>query len=155
MISHEKVISSLFALNNSTLATAESCTGGMLGGRITSISGSSAYYLGGVIAYSNQVKILELGVSPAVLRRYGAVSEQTARQMAIGVRERFKADFGISITGIAGPGGGSDVKPVGTVFIGLASGSECLVRRFRFKGSRQKVREAACDAALSMLAKTV
>jgi PncC family amidohydrolase len=103
-----------------TLATAESCTGGLIGHRITNVAGSSAYYLGGVIAYDNRIKAGLLGVSEADLASYGAVSEPVARQMAEGVRTRFGADYAVAVTGIAGPGGGSEDKPVGLVYVAVA-----------------------------------
>ncbi len=107
-----------------TLAVAESCTGGLLGGRITNIPGSSEYFLGGVIAYSNALKEQLLGVAPAILATHGAVSEETAREMAAGVARATGADIGLSITGIAGPDGGTDEKPVGLVYLGIAKKDE-------------------------------
>jgi PncC family amidohydrolase len=133
------------------LAVAESCTGGLVGHRLTCVSGSSAYFLGGVIAYANAVKVDQLGVEPAVLDREGAVSAPVAGQMARGVSSRFGADIGIGITGIAGPGGGREDKPVGLVFIGLAEGGACRVESFRFSGSRIEIKRAAAEAALEML----
>jgi len=134
-----------------TLATAESCTGGLIGHRVTSVSGSSAYYVGGVIAYANAVKVRELGVDPTVLEREGAVSEPVARQMAAGVRRRFEADIGIGVTGIAGPDGGTAEKPVGLVYIGLAGPEGATVERFVFDGDRAAVKTAGSEAALGMV----
>ena len=133
------------------LAVAESCTGGLLGHRLTSVGGSSAYFLGGVIAYANRVKIDQLGVAQAVLQREGAVSAPVAEQMARGVSDRFGAQLGVGITGIAGPGGATEHKPVGLVFIGLAQGGGCRVESFRFSGNRDEIKRAAADAALEML----
>jgi nicotinamide-nucleotide amidase len=134
-----------------TLATAESCTGGLIGHRITSVSGSSEYFVGGMIAYANEVKIRELGVNRRLLMREGAVSAPVARQMARGIRRRFGSDIGIGVTGIAGPGGGTEKKPVGLVFIGLSRGNNDVVRRFQFKGSRETIKAAAGEAALRMV----
>ena len=133
------------------IATAESCTGGMLGNLLTNIPGSSEYFDRGVISYSNRAKMELLGVSEETLRTYGAVSEQTAREMAEGIRRRSKADIGISITGIAGPTGGTREKPVGLVYIGISTDKETIVRRFQFGGERIANKEMACNAALSML----
>jgi PncC family amidohydrolase len=135
-----------------TLAVAESCTGGMLGAALTSVSGSSAYFMGGVIAYADAVKTRELGVAPEVLRADGAVSEPAARQMACGVRARFATDIGLAITGIAGPGGGTQTKPVGTVYVAAALESGTQARACRFSGGRAAVREQSCNAVLTLLA---
>jgi PncC family amidohydrolase len=134
-----------------TVSVAESCTGGMLGAALTSVAGSSAYFMGGVIAYANEVKVRDLGVSPEVLAAEGAVSETVARQMACGVRVRFATDMGLAVTGIAGPGGGTTAKPVGTVCLAVARGDETRVRCFRFHGDRASVREQSCRAALEFL----
>ncbi len=134
-----------------TLATAESCTGGMLGERITSVSGSSAWYRGGLIAYADTMKIEWLGVSKKDVEREGAVSETVAQQMARGVRERFGADYGIGITGIAGPAGGTPQKPVGRVYIACADAGRAIVKSFDFPGNRTLIRERSCAAAMDML----
>ena len=140
-----------------TLAAAESCTGGLLSGAITSVPGSSHCFLGGVVAYSNDAKASLLGVRETTLRRFGAVSAETARAMARGVRRALGADIGISITGIAGPGGGSPDKPVGTVFIALSAGRKAAggpVERaevFRFSGTRGSVRRQSVAAAIEMV----
>lgn len=122
------------------VAVAESCTGGMLMQWMTSVPGSSKALLGGVVAYANQVKVQGLGVSPAALERHGAVSETVARQMAEGVRERFDAQWGLSTTGVAGPGGGTDLKPVGTVWIGIADCTGSGAVQLRLRGDREGVR---------------
>ena len=150
-IKFETGIGKLLATRKLTLAVAESCTGGLLGHRITSVSGSSRYFLGGIIAYSNKIKTSHLGVKKLTLTRYGAVSCEVASRMAIGVRRRMGADIGLSITGIAGPDGGTKKKPVGLVFVGLAYSGGSLVRRFRFKGNRLAIKTAANCAALEML----
>lgn len=131
------------------LAVAESCTGGLVGERITNIPGSSDVFLGGVIAYHNDVKKEALGVRAEDIERYGAVSEQVALQMATGVRERTGAQVGISVTGIAGPGGGTPEKPVGLVWIAV-SGAEAKARRFHLIGDRAEIRQRAAQAALEM-----
>ena len=132
------------------LAVAESCTGGLLGERLTNIPGSSDVFLGGVIAYHNDLKKELLGVRAEDLERYGAVSEQVALQMASGIRERTGADVGVSVTGIAGPGGGTPEKPVGLVWIAVHS-SEAKARRFHVVGDRAEIRQRAAQAALEMV----
>jgi nicotinamide-nucleotide amidase len=135
-----------------TLAVAESCTGGLLAMRLTEVAGASAYFLGGIVSYSNSAKQALLGVEEEVLAREGAVSPQCALAMARGVKRAFGADYGLGITGIAGPGGGTPEKPVGLVYIGLAlPEGEPQVRRFNFRGSRQGNRWSASEAALELL----
>lgn len=131
-----------------SLATAESCTGGRIGDRITDTAGSSDYFLGGVVVYSNEAKMSLLGVSPETLRGHGAVSDATAVEMARGVRERFGAAVGLSVTGIAGPGGGSREKPVGTVHIGLVAGGENYSGKYRFWGGRDQIKAQTAMMAL-------
>ncbi len=133
-----------------TLAVAESCTGGMLGERITSIPGSSDVFLGGVIAYHNEVKRSLLGVRSEAIERSGAVSEEVVLQMASGVRERLGADVGVAVTGIAGPGGGTPEKPVGLVWIAVHA-LEVKARRFHVGGDRAEIRQRAAQAALEMV----
>jgi nicotinamide-nucleotide amidase len=139
---------------HSTIAVAESCTGGMLGERLTSIPGSSDVFLGGVIAYHNEVKRNLLGVRDEDLTRYGAVSEQVALQMATGVRERLGADVGVSVTGIAGPGGGTPEKPIGLMWIAVHA-SEVKARRFHVGGDRAEIRQRAAQAALEMVRRSL
>ncbi len=134
-----------------TLAVAESCTGGLIGQRITGIGGSSRVFVGGVIAYANHVKTDLLGVSAGVLETVGAVSPETAEAMALGARDALSADLAVSVTGIAGPEGGSADRPVGLVYIGLADGTRCIVERFVFEGDRGQIRWAASTAALEMI----
>ena len=148
----ELAVGELLKAKGLTLATAESCTGGLIGQRITAVSGSSDYYAGGVIAYSNGVKMAMLGVLEATLAEHGAVSAAVAEAMAEGARNRLDADIALSTTGIAGPTGGTDDKPVGLVFIGLAVRNQAPVgQAFIFDGNRGAVRMAASQAALEML----
>lgn len=133
------------------MAVAESCTGGMLGQRLTAIAGSSDVFAGGVIAYDNEVKIELLGVDREVIDRHGAVSEEVATAMASGARRLFGVDLGIGITGIAGPGGGSAEKPVGTVWIAIASPDEILARQLRLFGDRDEIRRRAAQSALDLV----
>ena len=132
-------------------ATAESCTGGLVGGAITAVAGSSAAYLGGVVSYANEVKHGVLGVSADTLATVGAVSPETAAQMAEGVRRLVGADLAVSVTGIAGPDGGSADKPVGLVWFGLASAAGTRTEKAIFAGDRARVREQAVVHALGML----
>jgi nicotinamide-nucleotide amidase len=140
---------------NATLAVAESCTGGMLAAAITDVPGSSAWFPGGVLAYANEVKVRELGVDPTVLAAAGAVSEDVAKAMADGVRQRYGTTYGIGITGVAGPGGGTPDKPVGTVWIGLATPDGVHAVRYAFGGDRRMNRERSVGAALGMLLKVL
>lgn len=133
-----------------TLAIAESCTGGLLGHQVTSVSGSSGYFLGGIISYSNATKVRHLGVDPSTLRCDGAVSAQTAGQMAQGVCRVFGSDLGISITGISGPEGGTLEKPIGLVFIGASCDTKCEVEEYHFDGGREAIRQQASEAALEL-----
>ncbi|GMR04301.1 MAG: hypothetical protein BMS9Abin23_0196 [Thermodesulfobacteriota bacterium] len=138
-----------------TLATAESCTGGLLSSLITDVAGSSDYFSGGVIAYSNEVKKNLLNVSDETLERYGAVSRQTAGEMAEGVRKRLKSSAAVAITGIAGPAGGTARKPVGTVYIAVITGrgksQKIIVKKFLFKGKRLEVKKKSAREAVLML----
>jgi len=134
---------------NMTVATAESCTGGLIGAAITATAGSSSVFHGGIIAYHNDVKISQLAVDPKALETHGAVSEIVAAQMAKGCCERLGVDIAVSVTGIAGPGGGSAEKPVGTVWIGLATPDNVSATLYNFPDlSRNKVRDHTCLAAL-------
>ncbi len=133
------------------LAVGESCTGGMLASRITSVSGASDIFRGGIIAYDNTVKVEHLGVDPGLLAHQGAVSEEVARAMAAGARAALQADIGVGITGIAGPGGGTPEKPVGLVWIAVDVEGEVVVHGGRFIGDRAEIRFRATQAALNML----
>ena len=147
----EEVVGRILLKSGKSVATAESCTGGLLGKMLTDVPGSSDYYQGGVICYSNRLKSNFVGVDRTSLQRFGAVSEEVARQMAFGIRESTGADFGLSVTGIAGPDGGTPEKPVGLVFIGLADDQDVQVRQERFPGSREAIRMRASRYALDWL----
>jgi PncC family amidohydrolase len=148
----ETLVGDLLRAQGLKLATAESCTGGLIGHRLTNIPGSSDYYLGGFVAYANEVKIAQLGVPPGLLAQYGAVSRETALEMAFGARRNLGADLAVSVSGIAGPGGGTVEKPVGTVWVGLSAAEGAWARHFRFSGEREQVKSASAEAALRMLA---
>ncbi|MGD9712510.1 MAG: CinA family protein, partial [Thermomicrobiales bacterium] len=137
--------------HRSTVATAESCTGGNIAGRMTSVAGSSAYFLGGIVAYDNTIKSRVLGVPESIIESYGAVSEQCAKAMAECARALFDTDYAVASTGIAGPGGGSRVKPVGLVFIGVSSPAATVVTQHNFAGDRRSVVDHATAAALQAL----
>jgi PncC family amidohydrolase len=133
------------------LAAAESCTGGLLSHLLTNVPGSSDYFLGSVISYANQAKIHLLDVKPETLERFGAVSRDTVLEMAHGVRQVFSADIGISVSGIAGPGGGTPDKPVGTTWIGLSVAESDQAWLFQFSGDRQEIKRQAAEMALRLL----
>lgn len=149
----EKVIGRLLKAKGKTLSTAESCTGGMIAHQITSVSGSSSYFLGSVVSYANEVKMESLGVSEENLKNHGAVSEQVVRQMAEGVRERLHTDYAIATSGIAGPDGGTDEKPVGTVWIAIATPKETISKRYLFGHNRTRNISVSANTALNMLRK--
>jgi nicotinamide-nucleotide amidase len=146
----QKIVRQL-AVRKKTLALAESCTGGFIANGITNVPGASEIFPGGIIAYSNGVKEKFLGVRHETLKKHGAVSEAVAREMAEGARERFGADFAIAVTGIAGPGGGTKGKPVGTVFIALASDSGTVVVRKLNCFERGRFKKATANQALELL----
>jgi len=146
------VVGRMLAERGATLATAESCTGGLLGALVTEVAGSSAWYVGGFVTYANERKIADLGVDPATIGRFSAVSHETAIEMARGALSRSGARYAVSTTGVAGPGGGSDAKPVGTVFIAVAERGESVrSRRFHFPGDRATVRGRTAHLALASL----
>lgn len=147
----EQIVGRLLLEKRKTLAVAESSTGGLLGHRLTNVPGSSAYFLEGVVSYSNAAKTRLLGVSARLLARHGAVSTPVCRAMARGVRERAQADFGLAITGIAGPGGATPGKPVGLVYVGLATATGIQVRKNLFLGPREIVKWQSTQKALDML----
>ncbi len=147
----EEAVGRMLAERKQTLAVAESCTGGLIGHRLTQVAGSSAYFLGGVIAYANESKIRDLGVPREVIARHGAVSEEAARAMAAGVRARFGADFGLAVTGIAGPAGGTAEKPVGTVWLAVADAAGTVAQRRGFPGVRDAIKHWSSQLALDLL----
>jgi nicotinamide-nucleotide amidase len=149
----ESALLKTFVRGKLTLALAESCTGGLISSRITSVPGSSKYFLGGVVSYGNTLKEKFLGVSREVLKEKGAVSGETALSMARGIRERACADIGAAVTGIAGPNGGTKEKPVGTVFIAVVSDRDEIVEPFRFFGGRKGVQERSAAAAMFLALK--
>lgn len=146
-----KIAAELLTARGRSVAVAESCTGGLLGSLLTDVPGSSAYFLGGVVAYDDSLKTSLLDVPPSLIRQYGAVSAECALQMARGVRGITGADLALSITGIAGPTGGTDEKPVGTTYIALAGPGAEKVERFHWRGDRIENKWASVQAALSML----
>lgn len=147
----EAVVGAMLRARGATLVVAESCTGGALGARITSVAGSSDYFAGGFLTYTNAMKTALVDVPAELLDRYTAESEEAAEAMARGSLARTSATYAISVTGIAGPSGGSDDKPVGSVWIGVADRQACQVRRFRFLGDRERVRALAVQTALDLL----
>jgi PncC family amidohydrolase len=133
------------------VATAESCTGGLISHFLTNIPGSSRWFSGGVVAYSNRVKMDLLGVQPRTLEQFGAVSPQVAKEMARGACQRFEAQIGLSSTGIAGPTGGSELKPVGLVYLGICLNGEVVARKFNWPYDREGNKEASAEQALQMV----
>jgi nicotinamide-nucleotide amidase len=150
-VTMEESVGELLLQTRQTLALAESCTGGLISRRITRIAGSSAYYYGGAVTYANETKLNFLGVNLATLEKYGAVSEQTALEMSRGIKERTGASIALSVTGIAGPSGGSPEKPVGTVWMSIAQGDRHEARLFQFHGDRERIILGASQAALNWL----
>jgi nicotinamide-nucleotide amidase len=147
----EVVVGRLLRARGFTVALAESCTGGLVGHRLTQVAGSSAYFDRGFVVYSNEAKQALLGVPEAVLRAHGAVSAACAEAMARGARERAGTDLGVSVTGIAGPDGGTPAKPVGTVFVGLADARGAVVERHRFDRDREGNKALSAVRALDLL----
>ena len=151
MESLPEAVAQMMRFNNMTLSTAESCTGGTIASKLTALAGASQYFKGGVVAYSNEVKECALGVPHPTLEQHGAVSEETVRAMAEGVRQRLASDYSIATSGIAGPGGGTDDKPVGTVWIAVAGPSRTETRLKHFGDDRLCTMERTCNEAFSML----
>ena len=150
-LSMDETVAALFVRQGVTLALAESCTGGMIAQRITSVSGSSGYFLEGAVTYSNAAKTRQLGVPATLLKEKGAVSSEVATAMAKGVRQAADSDLGLAVTGIAGPDGGTTDKPVGTVFISLSAPDGCWTKRHQFSGSRDEIRIMTTWTALDWL----
>jgi nicotinamide-nucleotide amidase len=153
--SYDAIVGRLLAERGLTIAVAESCTAGLLGAALTASRGASAYFLGGVQCYSNEAKMQFAGVKPETLRQHGAVSEETAVELASGIRERFQASIGVSITGIAGPDGGTPEKPVGTIWVGIADKNGTEAHKYTVGGDRTVNRERAVVAALQLIYKKV
>ena len=147
----EELIGDMLVERELTIAVAESCTGGLIGNLLTDVPGSSRYFFGGVIAYSNRAKVDILGISPETIETYGAVSPQTAGEMAQGVKNRFYSHMGLAVTGIAGPDGGTAEKPVGTVFISLAVEKDLFSGGYRFHGPRKQVKRQSAEMALDWI----
>jgi PncC family amidohydrolase len=147
----EVVIGKLLSQQHLTLATAESCTGGLIGHRLTEIPGSSEYFRGGIIAYSNEIKERVLGVSQAALEQHGAVSAETALAMARGARRVLQTDLAVSVTGIAGPGGGSADKPIGLTYIAVTAQDYERVERFVWESDRSGNKRSSSEAALQLV----
>lgn len=147
----EKRVGDVLRGNKLSIAVAESCTGGLISHRITNIPGSSDYFDRSVVVYSNASKTQLLGVPKLIIESFGAVSNETAKAMAEGIKKMSGSDLGLAVTGIAGPGGASPSKPVGLVYISLASTKPTVVREFRFMGERSDIKEQACEEALKMV----
>ncbi len=147
----EEVIGYLLYMRKRTITVAESCTGGLISHRLTSVPGSSNYFLGSVIAYSNKIKRERLGVKKIILEKYGAVSEEAAEEMAKGAKKLTRSDFGLGVTGIAGPTGATEEKPIGLVYIALAHKDKVETKEFKFRGEREAIKAKAANAALDMV----
>jgi len=146
-----KEVADLLKSQGKTVAVAESCTGGLISKMLTDIPGSSKYFILGIVAYSNQAKMQLLSIPKSIISRYGAVSKQAAQKMSQNVRKLAKTDFGIAITGIAGPGGNSQEKPVGTVYIAIDCGCCQTCKKFQFKGARASIRKKSALESLKLL----
>ena len=151
----EELVVKLLADRGLTITCAESCTGGLLSGRIINVPGVSDVYKAGFVTYSNKAKRKLLGVKKSTLKKFGAVSKQTAKEMAVGAAKAVKADVAVAVTGIAGPDGGTTEKPVGLVYIGCSVKGKVTVKKCQFSGSRSQVRESAVVAALKLVRKCV
>lgn len=150
-ISTEEKLAEYLKLYNLTITTAESCTGGLIAGTITNVAGISSHFKEGIVTYSNEAKQKYLGVKPETLSRYGAVSEQTAREMVTGILRASGADTAVAVTGIAGPDGGTPEKPVGLVYIGYGMGDDIRVKECHFPGGRSQVRCQTVETALQLI----
>jgi len=150
-ISIEDIVCKLLLEKNLTISTAESCTGGLVSATLINYAGVSSVFMEGCVTYSNEAKINRLGVKKETLDKFGAVSEETAIEMAEGIAKNFKTNIGLSTTGIAGPGGGSNEKPVGLVYIGIYINGKTIVKKFIFNGNRQEIRLKATNTILNEL----
>lgn len=147
----EEVVGSLLAAQHKTIACAESCTGGLLTSRLTDIPGSSAYVIGAVVSYTNEMKERLVGVKPETIAVHTEISAETAGEMAEGIRRVIGTDLGVGITGIAGPGGGTDEKPVGLVYIAVTGSNGTKVRENHFRGQRGEIKQKSAEEALQMI----
>ena len=147
----EEEVGILLKKHKKTLALAESCTGGLIANRITNISGSSDYFGTGIVAYSDETKMKVLHVPKDILERFGAVSAETAKAMAEGVKDLAEADIAVSTTGLAGPTGATPTKPIGLVYIGLSTPKGTKIKEFHFKGDRAEIKRKASEEALRMV----
>jgi nicotinamide-nucleotide amidase len=147
----EQIVGYFLQMRGANIAVAESCTGGMLGERITKVSGSSRYFVGGAIVYDNEMKALFANVPPMLVAQHGAVSKEVAAALAEGIREECRASVGVGITGVAGPTGGTDEKPVGLVYVAVADGKRTEVVERKFSGDRDRIRWWATQQALDMV----
>lgn len=150
-VSTERTLAECLRSYNLTITTAESCTGGLIAGTITNVAGISSYFKEGIVTYSNEAKEKYLGVKHETLSRYGAVSEQTAREMVSGILRASGADTAVAVTGIAGPDGGTPEKPVGLVYIGYGMGEDIRVKECQFSGGRAQVRSQTVETALQLI----
>lgn len=151
LVSKEALLGQQLKAIGASIATAESCTGGLIAHRITNVPGSSAYFPGGVVTYSDQAKESLLGVPHQTLLKHGAVSWQTAVAMARGAVQQFRSTYGLSVTGIAGPGGGTPGKPVGLVYIALATPDDSYWKRFEWSGDREENKKQSAEAAIQLI----
>lgn len=147
----ENIIAKILLKKKLTISVAESCTGGLISSALTDIPGSSAYFVSGIVAYANETKIHLLEVSPEIMKAHGAVSKEAALALAQNVRRLCRTHIGLSVTGIAGPRGGSSLKPVGTVFVAVSLGNHLYFKKYLFMGVRRKIKRQAKDAAFQML----
>jgi nicotinamide-nucleotide amidase len=151
MVNLEKSLAKILIRKHKTLSVAESCTGGLISNRLTNIAGSSRYFKAAVIAYSNEIKIRQLKISPSLIKQKGAVSKEVAGLMAKNIRKITKTDLGLSVTGIAGPTGSTKTKPIGLVYVALASKQKLIVKEFNFKGNRLAIKRKSSTAAIKLL----
>ena len=147
----EEAVGELLVIRRLSIATAESCTGGLLAGRLINYPGISSVFMEGAVTYSNEAKVKRLGVREETLAKYGAVSEEVAKEMAMGIAKEASTDIGISVTGIAGPGGGTLEKPVGLVYVGIYINDKVMVKKYNFQGSRDKIRQRTVIDTLEWL----